>query len=420
MDIFNNLDADDDQQSQNNEQNREESIEEQMERIQMVGKVVGVSRRKLADSCFKAVAAARFRQTKFLLNNGVSPNTRNDLGQNLLVAALHIPDPDKRQRMVTYLLSRGVPCGGRDDLGRDVLTWTCILGFTRQLEQISTAAMGNVDLSRQDKEGMMPLHHAVRQDQIHIVRILITMMNKFRLSVDVADVHGLTPYLYARRLGHYDIADVLVKEGRASKKQFDSQTFHNADEWAIIGAQERKEHDRNAKQRQLALYKIRGRLPPMEHKVIVPRIRLPSDEVAAEDDHHEPTPEFTGRSMDTALTLLKLHPDARIIAKKKSIAPIDHVHAINHSTDHLPDHFQRHTCREAIPSIMDILADQRCPSYRPQAKVTLPPPKDRRTLTKGKLSTLAIVMKRKHQATDNAGSRRMSLARQHGPTLSTQ
>ena len=90
---------------------------------------------------------------KFLLDNGVSPNTRNDAGQSLLVAALHIRDEDKRRRMVTYLLSRSVSCSGRDDKGRDVLCWTCILGLPVQLQQICTAAIGDVDLHRQDKEG---------------------------------------------------------------------------------------------------------------------------------------------------------------------------------------------------------------------------------------------------------------------------
>ena len=60
---------------------------------------IGVQRRNMADSLFKAVAGCRFTKVRFLLTSGVSANILNDVGQNLLVTALYIEDNDKRDRM---------------------------------------------------------------------------------------------------------------------------------------------------------------------------------------------------------------------------------------------------------------------------------------------------------------------------------
>ena len=184
--------------------------------------------RKLSHSCFKAVCGGRFQKVKFLLDNGVSVKTRNERNQNLLVAALYINDDDKRSRMMSYLLQRGVAYRGCDDEGRDVVAWACILGRPEQLQQVFDAATGDVDLLSRDAYGSTPLHHAVIHGQINVVRILIDVMCKFRLSVDVQDDNGLTPYLYARRLGHHAIADFLVRKGEASRRQFYSKTFHTS------------------------------------------------------------------------------------------------------------------------------------------------------------------------------------------------
>ena len=58
-----------------------ERLRQKMSENEQKEELAGVSRRKLADSCFKAVAGCRFSKVKFLLDNGVSVAVKNDEGK---------------------------------------------------------------------------------------------------------------------------------------------------------------------------------------------------------------------------------------------------------------------------------------------------------------------------------------------------
>ena len=175
--------------------------------------------------------------------------------------------------MFRCLLRLGVDCCFRNkETGRDVLALACYLGRAPEARRTLEAGMGEIDVQCADKEGLTPLHLAVQQGHLNVVQLLVAVMSKYHLSVDIVDKQGLTPYMYARRLGHSNIAQYLAKEGKASLHRKDQISFRSADEWAIIGAKEHMLKQKQELNRQVAYYRIRGMLPPInELRALKPR-----------------------------------------------------------------------------------------------------------------------------------------------------
>ena len=269
---------------------------------------ISVTRSNLATSLFQAVFNCRASKVKFLLGKGhVSANITNDQGHNLLMTALYISDDRRRDSVFRYLLRHGVDCCYRHQkTGRDVLALACSLGRVDQVRSILEAGMGEIDVVRTDADGLTPLHLAVQEGHVEVVRMLVGIMDKYRLSVDVADNYGLTPYMYARRLGRLDIARILVEEGNASIHRRDNLTFRSADDWAVIGAKENVTRQKKELQRQVAYYRIRGMLPPInelrEMKHQPPRIILNDDndldEGSGDKPNSAPTPDGSQSSSE--------------------------------------------------------------------------------------------------------------------------
>jgi hypothetical protein len=88
-----------------------------------------------------------------------------------------------------------------------------IAGRPQQVEVALQSAVGEIDLHRTDKQGQTALHHAVIRGHNAVVDILVKHMEKYRLSLDLPDKQGLTPYIYAKKLGYFWIADALADGG---------------------------------------------------------------------------------------------------------------------------------------------------------------------------------------------------------------
>ena len=108
---------------------------------------------------------------------------------------------------------------------------------------------------------MTALHHATIQGHLEVVRLLVSVMDKYRLSVDITDKQGLTPFIYAKRLGYFSVAQVLLREGHCSSKQFDDDVHKSVDDWTEIGLTERRQFNKQQHRELLAHYKIRGQIP---------------------------------------------------------------------------------------------------------------------------------------------------------------
>lgn len=206
------------------------------------------SRSCMGNHLFKSVFKCRFKKVKLLLDKGFNVNTKNDYGYNVLVAALHIESEIHRGKMFKFLLDRQAdPLGKDPKYERTVLSWACLLGRLNEVVMIFQRFKGEFDLVDKDKDGMTALHHATQGGHLEVVRAVVQEMRRFRLSVDIPDKLGLSPYLHARRLGFTEIAEVLREEGKACPAQSDLYTFRTSKEWSDLGTKERQ--DREAKAR---------------------------------------------------------------------------------------------------------------------------------------------------------------------------
>ena len=194
----------------------------------------------LASGLFHSVYKGRLKKVKFLLDNGLNVNAKNDYGYNVLVAALHIENNDKRRKMFHYLLENDADPLQKDPrYKRNTLGWAAILGRHEQANLLLDLFMGEFNFHEKDRDGMTPLHLATQAGHTEVVKSLVREMVRFGTLVDVPDNLGLTPYLHAKRLGYGLIADILKVEGGACEGQADIYTFKRADEWRKIGIQER-------------------------------------------------------------------------------------------------------------------------------------------------------------------------------------
>ena len=372
----------------------------------------------MASALFDAIQTGRFRQVKFLLDNGVSIKTKNFQGQNLLVSCLHIGEPELRTKMFKFLLKRGVDCCDVDKkTGRDVLGWCCALDRDAETAALLQAAAGDINLNRFDHHGLTCLHHATKTGNTDLVQLLLNIFKKYHLSVDIADKEGLTPYLYAQRLGFYDIAAMLLEEGNASPEQFDTYFQHSADGWALAGLRERRRAARNNFMKNMASYKIRGKIPPIKKACMsqkLPSLQISTPETQSkisdtgagtvlctesettertnmmypenQDDnqliehHHKPI--LTSKSLDTAFTLMSK------IDKEKGSLVTEFVDS-ELDTTKIEDFGVGVVSN--IGNLMTSLAEQKSSAFRQAAKPPTPPPPPKVEPKKKKGSTLAII-----------------------------
>lgn len=244
----------------------------------------------MANNLFHSAVKGRFRKVKLILDGGYKINSRNNYGYSVLVGALHIDCDEKRGKMFRYLLSRNADPKDKDSKhNRSVLSWAAILGRAEQVDMLLNILNGDHDLTDKDTEGMTVLHHATQGGHVGIVRRLVEEFRRFRLSVDVHDNLGLTPYLHAKRLGYKEITEILHKEGRACPGQSDSYTFRSAEEWSEIG-QSMKEKQLNQKRKsnfeRAAIFGSSRMLRLHYNMYETPLIRVsaPVSETSAEND----------------------------------------------------------------------------------------------------------------------------------------
>ncbi|XP_041364026.1 uncharacterized protein LOC121379449 [Gigantopelta aegis] len=229
---------------------------------------------KLSNALFYSVLKGRLQKTKFLIDQGINVNARNDHGYNPLVASLHIDKDSKRRKMFRLLLQNGANPLARDvPNNRDVLSWACLLGCSEQVVTLLTDFGGDIHLTDLDRHGLTAFHYAIHSNKETVVRSLITIFNKYNISVDIQDGQGMTPYVHARRLGYVEIADLLRNEGNASIGHADNVSFKSPREWSQIGRFERQWDDYHTTKKELDRARICGRL---NRAKALKEVRMPS------------------------------------------------------------------------------------------------------------------------------------------------
>jgi hypothetical protein len=188
---------------------------------------------------FYAIRHSQYKQLALYLRHNYNLNVTSKDGRNGLFYALDINNSHKRCRMIKYCLDHGINALQKDNInGYTVLNETIARQQIDSFQLILAEVSGEIDWHSFDIHGRTILHQAVESNNITIIENLLTIMNRYNVSVDLVDKNGLTPYLLAKKLHLPDMADVLLKKGHASRQKCDSKTHLGAREWENIGTKE--------------------------------------------------------------------------------------------------------------------------------------------------------------------------------------
>ncbi|CAF1096509.1 unnamed protein product, partial [Didymodactylos carnosus] len=188
-----------------------------------------------------AIRHNQYKQLALYIRHNYDLNVKTKDGRNGLFIALDIQEPIKRTRMLKFLLDNGLnPTHIEYNYGYTVLNEAI---YRQQIDSVNLLLAyfgGEVDFRRYDHRGRTILHQAVETNNPSILESLINVMNHYRISVDILDENGLTPYLLATKLHLREMANILVKKGRASRQQSDAKLHKNANDWELEGIEEHR------------------------------------------------------------------------------------------------------------------------------------------------------------------------------------
>lgn len=177
-----------------------------------------------------AISQRRFKQVYFLMNYGVDLNTRNVSGKTALMQLCELKPEETAIVLAKALVKRGAQIELSDRKGRNSLVYAIL----HQREKISSYFLeeaSNYDLNAKDFDGNTALSHAAAIGNLEIIRPIVRLLKKFRLSVDVPNNKGETPMMRATKNGNISCAKFILFEGKASKYMRDNSCWKTALEW---------------------------------------------------------------------------------------------------------------------------------------------------------------------------------------------
>ena len=192
-----------------------------------------------SEKIFHAIQYSQYKKLALYIRHRYNLNVTSKDGRNGLFYALDIDEPYKRSRMIKFCLEHGI-----NPLQKDRINGYTVLNETIARQQLDSFQLlldevsGDINWRSLDKHGQTILHQAVEANNITILTALVTIMNRYSISVDLLDKNGLTPYLLAIKLHLRDMSEILLKQGHASRQKCDLQTHRNAQEWENIGMKE--------------------------------------------------------------------------------------------------------------------------------------------------------------------------------------
>lgn len=195
----------------------------------------------LAFEIFQAIRHCQYQRLSLYLRHNYNLNVTSKDGRNGLFFALDIENPDKRARMLRFCLEHGI-----DALQRDSIHNYTPLHETIDRQQMDSFEIlladvrGEFDWRSFDNRGRTILHQTIESNNIIMLEALILEMNRYKVSVDMCDKNGLTPYLLAVKLHLLDMANLLLTKGHASRQQCDLQMHLTAQQWEIAGIREQQ------------------------------------------------------------------------------------------------------------------------------------------------------------------------------------
>lgn len=215
----------------------------------------------LALEIFQAIRHCQYQRLSLYLRHDYNLNVTAKDGRNGLFFALDIENPEKRARMLRFCLDHGI-----DALQRDLTHGYTPLHETidrQQLDSFQTLLAdvhSELDWRALDNRGRTILHQAVESNNAAMLEALISAMNRYKISVDLCDKNGLTPYLLAVKLHLPEMAKLLVTKGHASRQKCDLQMHLTAQQWEIAGIKEQQNTFRKQLRYDIANAKKEGKI----------------------------------------------------------------------------------------------------------------------------------------------------------------
>ena len=168
----------------------------------------------------EAITNGRLYQTKMILADFISSlNFLDNDGLSPLMRAFMLEDARHRTRtaIVKLLLHHKADVNFRDREGLHALNWACKMNKLDLVKFLLEKCLQDVDLTSQDLEGNAPLLHAVMNNNVDMVTLLVNALKKFSLTVDQRNRRDKTAYLQALEMGYDECANILSKVGKASQ-----------------------------------------------------------------------------------------------------------------------------------------------------------------------------------------------------------
>ncbi|XP_064626513.1 ankyrin repeat domain-containing protein 34A-like [Lineus longissimus] len=192
----------------------------------------------------KAVAAARPRQVRLLLEAGINTENIDDCGQTALIRAVFVANDRSREKIVRALLRYGAKVSRVDIVGRNALSWGCLYGREKEVGHMLQFADLDLDFNAVDMNNQTALFHAATSGSAATVKLMVDALNRYGLNVDVPNSNGVTPLMHAAQLGNDVCASILIFQGKAKigLTMNYPEDLINAERWATKIQREKEKH----------------------------------------------------------------------------------------------------------------------------------------------------------------------------------
>lgn len=177
----------------------------------------------------QAILQRRWRQARLLLESGCNVNGRGCNGRTPVMEMCFVDDEAKAAGLAKVLLEKGANLDLKDNEGRTALSSACLLHKNRLFHLFIKAI--DFDLNASDHEGNTALFHSITAGDVHVVKQLVAKMLHYGVKIDVLNKKGETPLIYALKLKKREIAEVLIRQGKASLEARDLEFQKSASEW---------------------------------------------------------------------------------------------------------------------------------------------------------------------------------------------
>lgn len=182
-------------------------------------------------SLSSSIRRKRFHQAKLLLElQCVDVNSKDNEGKTALMETCLLQDEAKAAKMAKVLLKNGAKIGLLDKKGRNAFMYACE-GAREKLVKLLIGEALNFDINAVDYHGNTALHYASLTGNLDILKMLVSTLKRFKMSVDKTNKRGETPLICASKRGHILCVQYLVEEGKAATKIRDAVELKTAEEW---------------------------------------------------------------------------------------------------------------------------------------------------------------------------------------------